>query len=68
MQFMFLRFTSCSIFFSISFEFMQAVPVPTSRAPAVQDIFNLAAEKLGFKFVTLKSKFLVTRCIHCPLL
>ncbi|KAM7515640.1 hypothetical protein LguiA_005223 [Lonicera macranthoides] len=34
---------------------LQAVPVPTSRAPAVQDIFNLAAEKLGFKFVTLRN-------------
>ncbi|XP_015571722.1 zinc finger CCCH domain-containing protein 64 isoform X2 [Ricinus communis] len=33
---------------------LQAVPVPSSRAAAVQDIFNMAAEKLGFKFVTMK--------------
>ncbi|KAL7589477.1 hypothetical protein Lser_V15G38867 [Lactuca serriola] len=34
---------------------LQAIPVPLSRASAVQDIFNLAAEKLGFKFMVLKS-------------
>ncbi|XP_041005557.1 zinc finger CCCH domain-containing protein 64 [Juglans microcarpa x Juglans regia] len=33
---------------------LQAIPIPSSRAAAVQDIFNLAAEKLGFKFVALK--------------
>ncbi|KAK4602637.1 hypothetical protein RGQ29_011595 [Quercus rubra] len=33
---------------------LQAIPVPSSRAAAVQDIFNLAAEKLGFKFVALR--------------
>ncbi|XP_059432587.1 zinc finger CCCH domain-containing protein 64 [Corylus avellana] len=33
----------------------QAIPIPSSRAAAVQDIFNLAAEKLGFKFVALKT-------------
>lgn len=37
---------------------LQAIPVPLSRASAVQDIFNLAAEKLGFKFMVLKSKWL----------
>ncbi|KAJ9547892.1 hypothetical protein OSB04_020435 [Centaurea solstitialis] len=34
---------------------LQAIPIPLSRASAVQDIFNLAAEKLGFKFTVLKS-------------
>ncbi|CAH1412543.1 unnamed protein product [Lactuca virosa] len=34
---------------------LQAIPVPLSRASVVQDIFNLAAEKLGFKFMVLKS-------------
>ncbi|KAK1408548.1 hypothetical protein QVD17_40416 [Tagetes erecta] len=34
---------------------VQAVPVPLNRASAVEDIFNLAAEKLGFKFMVLKS-------------
>ncbi|KAL9443778.1 hypothetical protein AB3S75_017037 [Citrus x aurantiifolia] len=34
---------------------LQAVPIPTSKAAAVQDIFNLAAEKLGFKFLATKS-------------
>lgn len=33
---------------------LQAVPIPTSKAAAVQDIFNLAAEKLGFKFLATK--------------
>ncbi|GMY36305.1 zinc finger CCCH domain-containing protein 64 [Fagus crenata] len=32
---------------------LQAIPIPSSRAAAVQDIFNLASEKLGFKFVVL---------------
>lgn len=34
---------------------LQAIPIPLSRASAVHDIFNLAAEKLGFKFMLLKS-------------
>ncbi|KAL5835762.1 hypothetical protein ACOSQ3_015312 [Xanthoceras sorbifolium] len=34
---------------------LQSVPIPSSRAAAVQDIFNLAAEKLGFKFLATKS-------------
>ncbi|KAK9275164.1 hypothetical protein L1049_022423 [Liquidambar formosana] len=34
---------------------LQAIPIPSSRASAVQDIFILAAEKLGFEFVALKS-------------
>ncbi|KAL3744752.1 hypothetical protein ACJRO7_013940 [Eucalyptus globulus] len=29
---------------------LQAIPVPSSRAAALQSIFSLAAEKLGFKF------------------
>ncbi|XP_007012827.2 PREDICTED: zinc finger CCCH domain-containing protein 64 isoform X1 [Theobroma cacao] len=33
---------------------LQAVPVPSSKAAALKDIFNLAAEKLGFEFVTKK--------------
>ncbi|KAK3025764.1 hypothetical protein RJ639_041920 [Escallonia herrerae] len=33
---------------------LQAIPIPSSRASVVQDIFNLAAEKLGFKFMALK--------------
>ncbi|XP_022754881.1 zinc finger CCCH domain-containing protein 64-like isoform X2 [Durio zibethinus] len=31
---------------------LQAVPVPSSKAAALKDIFSLAAEKLGFEFVT----------------
>ncbi|XP_034700474.1 zinc finger CCCH domain-containing protein 64 isoform X2 [Vitis riparia] len=34
---------------------IQAVPIPLSRASAVKNIFILAAEKLGFQFVTTKS-------------
>ncbi|XP_023516975.1 zinc finger CCCH domain-containing protein 64 isoform X1 [Cucurbita pepo subsp. pepo] len=34
---------------------LQAVPIPTSRAHVVQNIFDMAAEKLGFKFVASKS-------------
>lgn len=33
---------------------IQVVPVPSTKAAAVQDICNLAAEKLGFKFVVMK--------------
>ncbi|KAI3694412.1 hypothetical protein L1987_77377 [Smallanthus sonchifolius] len=34
---------------------LQAIPIPSNRASAVKSIFNLAAEKLGFKFMELKS-------------
>ncbi|KAI7724500.1 hypothetical protein M8C21_028981, partial [Ambrosia artemisiifolia] len=34
---------------------LQAIPIPSNRASAVKDIFNLAAEKLGFKFMELIS-------------
>nr|XP_043616736.1 zinc finger CCCH domain-containing protein 64 [Erigeron canadensis] len=34
---------------------LQAIPIPLNRASALQDIFNLAAEKLGFEFMVLKS-------------
>ena len=34
----------------------QVVPVPSSRASGIKDIFNLAAKKLGFKFKTIESK------------
>ncbi|CAK7352628.1 unnamed protein product [Dovyalis caffra] len=33
---------------------IQVVPVPSTRVAAVRDICNLAAEKLGFKFVMMK--------------
>ncbi|XP_010545352.1 PREDICTED: zinc finger CCCH domain-containing protein 64 [Tarenaya hassleriana] len=33
---------------------LQAVPVPSSKARLLPNIFNLAAEKLGFTFVTRK--------------
>ncbi|KAG4141360.1 hypothetical protein ERO13_D06G071400v2 [Gossypium hirsutum] len=33
---------------------LQAVPVPSSKAAILKDIFTLAAEKLGFEFVTKK--------------
>ncbi|KDP33838.1 hypothetical protein JCGZ_07409 [Jatropha curcas] len=33
---------------------LQVAPVPSSRAAVIQDIFNMAAEKLGFKFVIMK--------------
>lgn len=38
---------------------LQAIPIPVNRASAVQDIFNLAAEKLGFKFMVSKCKLVV---------
>ncbi|CAA3005513.1 zinc finger CCCH domain-containing 64 [Olea europaea subsp. europaea] len=34
---------------------LQAVPIPSSRASSAEDIFNLAAKKLGFKFSTIKN-------------
>lgn len=34
---------------------LQAVPIPTSRVHVIQNIFDMAAEKLGFKFVISKS-------------
>ncbi|KAI3787110.1 hypothetical protein L1987_41327 [Smallanthus sonchifolius] len=34
---------------------LQAIPIPSNRASAVKSIFNLAAEKLGFKFMEMKS-------------
>ncbi|PON48721.1 Cwf19-like protein [Trema orientale] len=33
---------------------LQAIPVPSSKAAALQNIFNFAAEKLGFKFAAMK--------------
>ncbi|KAK4727680.1 hypothetical protein R3W88_032597 [Solanum pinnatisectum] len=33
---------------------LQVVPIPSSRASAVRDIFNLAADKLGFKLTMVK--------------
>ncbi|GAA0176153.1 hypothetical protein LIER_29198 [Lithospermum erythrorhizon] len=33
---------------------IQSVPIPSSKASAVQKIFTLAADKLGFKFQTLQ--------------
>ncbi|KAK4257789.1 hypothetical protein QN277_007329 [Acacia crassicarpa] len=33
---------------------LQVVPIPTSKATLVEKIFNLAAEKLGFKFMFKK--------------
>ncbi|CAM8987550.1 unnamed protein product [Rhodiola kirilowii] len=38
---------------------LQAVPVPSSRASSVKDIFILAAKKLGFEFVVTKSRELL---------
>jgi len=35
---------------------MQAMPIPSSKAVMVEKAFNLAAEKLGFKFVAKKCK------------
>ncbi|KAK4432899.1 Zinc finger CCCH domain-containing protein 64 [Sesamum alatum] len=34
---------------------LQAVPIPSSRASSVEQIFNLAAKKLGFTFSTVKN-------------
>ncbi|XP_022147642.1 zinc finger CCCH domain-containing protein 64 isoform X2 [Momordica charantia] len=34
---------------------LQAVPIPSSRTHVVQNIFDMAAQKLGFKFVVSKS-------------
>ncbi|CAL5440417.1 unnamed protein product [Camellia sinensis] len=36
---------------------LQVIPIPSSRTSAVQDIFNLAAQKSGFEFLVIKSKF-----------
>ncbi|WCJ42686.1 CwfJ-like family protein / zinc finger (CCCH-type) family protein [Euphorbia peplus] len=33
---------------------LQAVPVPSSRVASLKDIFNMAADRLGFKFLTMK--------------
>lgn len=35
---------------------LQVIPIPKSRASAVQDIFTVAAQKLNFEFEALKSK------------
>ncbi|KAK6941372.1 LOW QUALITY PROTEIN: Cwf19-like protein, C-terminal domain-2 [Dillenia turbinata] len=35
---------------------LQAIPVPLSKASVAQNIFNLAAKKLGFSFTTTKNK------------
>ncbi|KAK6944814.1 Cwf19-like protein, C-terminal domain-2 [Dillenia turbinata] len=35
---------------------LQAIPVPFSKASIAQNIFNLAAKKLGFSFTTTKNK------------
>lgn len=51
-------------YFDGLFFFLQAVPIPLSRASAVKNIFILAAEKLGFLFVTTKSKFGFLMRIH----
>ncbi|KAF7143656.1 hypothetical protein RHSIM_Rhsim05G0020500 [Rhododendron simsii] len=34
---------------------LQAIPILPSRVSAIQDIFNLAAQKLGFKFMVIKN-------------
>ncbi|KAL3623646.1 hypothetical protein CASFOL_032462 [Castilleja foliolosa] len=34
---------------------LQVVPIPSSRASSVEQIFNLAAKKLGFTFSTVKN-------------
>ncbi|CAL5369281.1 unnamed protein product [Camellia sinensis] len=36
---------------------LKVIPIPSSRTSAVQDIFNLAAQKSGFEFLVIKSKF-----------
>ncbi|KAJ7955895.1 zinc finger CCCH domain-containing protein 64 [Quillaja saponaria] len=33
---------------------LQVIPIPSSRSPVVRNVFNLAAEKLGFKFEETK--------------
>ncbi|XP_062091034.1 zinc finger CCCH domain-containing protein 64 [Humulus lupulus] len=33
---------------------LQVIPVPSSKAAAVQNIFNFAADKMGFKFAVMK--------------
>ncbi|KAK7329692.1 hypothetical protein VNO77_23867 [Canavalia gladiata] len=33
---------------------LQAIPIPSSKAVMVEKVFNLAAQKLGFEFVTKK--------------
>jgi hypothetical protein len=35
---------------------MQVIPIPSSKAAMVEKAFNLAAQKLEFKFVTKKCK------------
>ncbi|KAL7189266.1 hypothetical protein ACSBR1_039003 [Camellia fascicularis] len=34
---------------------LQVIPIPSSRTSAVQDIFNLAAQKSGFEFLVIKN-------------
>ncbi|XAR67160.1 hypothetical protein NMG60_11013617 [Bertholletia excelsa] len=34
---------------------LQVIPIPSSRVSAAQNIFNLAAQRLGFKFLEIKS-------------
>ncbi|XP_052199797.1 zinc finger CCCH domain-containing protein 64 isoform X2 [Diospyros lotus] len=34
---------------------LQVVPIPSSKASVLQDIFTLAAQKLGFKFLVMKN-------------
>ncbi|KAJ8750779.1 hypothetical protein K2173_015960 [Erythroxylum novogranatense] len=33
---------------------LQSIPVPSARVAAIDDIFHLAAKRLGFKFTTMK--------------
>lgn len=49
---------NCGFYFQLNI-LSQVIPVPLNRASALEDIFNLAAEKLGFKFTVLKSKLAV---------
>lgn len=50
----------CSFKLSLSssfYPFMQAIPIPSSKAVMVEKAFNLAAQKLGFEFVAKKCKY-----------
>jgi hypothetical protein len=38
---------------------MQVIPIPSSKAAMVEKAFNLAAQKLEFKFVTKKCKWVL---------
>ena len=57
---MFMLFEPIGIFQDLNiFLFLQAIPIPSSRAASLHEVFNLAADRMGFKFEILKRMFLL---------